>query len=78
MAREAAKHAYVALDFEKEALAVRDAALLPALQRKLMLPDGLEAIVDAERFCSPEALFNPALVGKASSSVGVHQAISNA
>lgn len=58
------KLAYVALDFEGETEA--------PVEKSYELPDGEVMTIGAERFRCPEALFQPALIGK-EDVVGIHE-----
>jgi actin beta/gamma 1 len=55
------KLCYVAVDPEKEMMLSKKVA---GMEKSYMLPDGETINVGVERFLAPEALFNPAVIGK--------------
>lgn len=69
------KYAYVAQDFEDEAEAADTEEGEAAIQKKYVLPDGNEVIIDDERFKCTEPLFKPQLIGR--EAPGIHELIWN-
>ncbi|KAH3765752.1 actin, cytoplasmic 1 [Pelomyxa schiedti] len=62
---------YVAIDFQSE---VKNATQPQAVDVTYTLPDGQEIVIGKERFCTPEALFQPAMLGTAfTETPGIHQ-----
>lgn len=49
------------MDFEGEMFEVEES--IKEVQKEYKLPDGKSITVDTERFCVPEILFKPALIG---------------
>lgn len=73
VARRAARalkeeHCYVAQHYKAELAAAADS---PELERTFQLPDGSVIAAGSERFRCPEALFQPALLGK--EALGIHE-----
>jgi len=66
------KLCYVALDYEWE---LQNAEKNLSLSKVYELPDGRSVSVERERFCCPEPLFQPSLLGK--ELVGIHEATNN-
>jgi len=67
------KTAYVAIDFEKEKAEFELEADPSKKQCNYTLPDGRVIVVGAERFYTPESLFNPRMLNK--ELPGIHEAI---
>lgn len=59
---------YVAVDYDAELYAAQESSIL---EQSFTLPDGNSVVVGSERFTCPEALFQPAIMGKLES--GIHE-----
>lgn len=68
------KLCYIAQDFEYE---MQQTNTLSTQEKSYELPDGNVINLGNERFCCPEALFQPSLMGLGIGSIGIHKTVYN-